>query len=94
MKVLEKYRIDAETPCSAARLPTSNLCAEVRMEYGGRPCGLSVNSNTLVLASSIALEGIFFLSGPFESGISNDDDEDCEGTSLQYCRMPQPAIST
>ena len=62
------------------------------MEYGGQPRGLSVNFDTLALASSIALEGTFFLSGPFGSGISDDDDEDCEGTSLQYFRMPQPAI--
>ena len=78
------------TPCSAARLPTSNLCAGVRMENGGRPCGLSVNSDTLTLASSIALEGIFLLSIPFGSGISDDDDEDCKDTGLQHLRMPWP----
>ena len=62
------------------------------MEYGGRPRGLLVNSDTLALASSIALEGVFFLSGPFGLGISDDDNEDCEGASLQYCRMLWPAI--
>ena len=75
------------TPCSAACLPTLNLCAGVRMEYGGRPRGLSVNSDILALASSIALEGIFIFSGPFGSGISDDDDEDCKDTGFQYHKM-------
>ena len=70
------------TLCSAARFPTSNLCAGVRMVYGGRPHGLSVNSDTLALASSITLEGIFLLSGPFGSDIFDDDAE-----GLQYLRI-------
>ena len=89
---MAKYRIDAVTLCSSARLPTLNLCAGVRMANGRRPSGLYVNSDTLALASSIALEGIFLLSRLFGSGMSDDDDEDCKDTSLQHHRMPWPAI--
>ena len=39
-------------------------------------------------ASSITLEGIFVLSKSYGLGISDDDNEDCEGSGLPYFKIP------
>jgi len=76
-------------PCSAARFPTSYLCAPVRYKYGSLPRAcFSVSFVTSAFASSIAFDGTLFFSEPFGSGRLAEDEAVISHLYLKYFKIP------